>query len=62
MSLGVVPDVSKACSVFVLKGKAIHKERLLDPWERRHYIALEQVDHYQPYPAGLETLRNKLAM
>jgi hypothetical protein len=40
-----VPDISEACSAFILKGEAIHEERLLDPWRWSHYVPLEHMDH-----------------
>ena len=41
----VVLHNSKVCSAFVLKGRAIHEEQLLDPWRWRHYVPLEHMDH-----------------
>jgi hypothetical protein len=41
----VVPDISKICNAFILKGRAIHEERLLDPWRWRQYVPLEHTDH-----------------
>lgn len=56
----VVPDISKVCSAFILNGRAIHEERLLEDegtmflWNTRTI--------YPPFPAGLESLRNKTAL
>lgn len=41
----VDPDISKVCSAFILKGTAVHEERLPDPWRWRHYVPLERTDH-----------------
>ena len=40
----VVPDISRVCSTFILKGRTIHDEWLLDPWRWRHYVPLEHTN------------------
>jgi len=56
----VVPDISKVCSVFVLKGRAIHEEMLLED-EGTMFLWNTWII-YPPFPAGLESLRNKMAL